>query len=115
MKWCIILALLIAAPASAQTVCDKATCGFTWTQATGPVAGYEVWAKRGTATTFTKEFDTPTTTAQLVNGKSEQVIVKVRAYATDVTPRRLGPDSAESDPVSFLAPLGAAGKPAFVP
>lgn len=102
-----------ADPAYAQAVpprCDTATCTFQWTPAPGPVQGYEVWVKRGAAP-FAKEIDVPITSAALVNAKSETVVVRVRAYATDVTPRRSGPDSVESDPVTFLAPLGVPGKP----
>lgn len=106
--------LLLAAPAHAQAVpprCDTATCTFQWTTATGPVQGYEVWVKRGGATTFAKELDTPVPSAAILNAKSETVVVRVRAYATDVSPRRSGPDSIESDPTTFLGPLGAPGKP----
>ena len=105
--------LSLAAPAYAQGVpprCDTATCTFQWTPATGPVQGYEVWVKRGAAA-FAKELDTPVPSAALLNTKSETVVVRVRAYATDVSPRRSGPDSLESDPTTFLPPLGAPGKP----
>ncbi len=107
-----VAAFLAAAMAATPSVaaCNLKTA--IWTAASGPVSGYEVEISRDGAP-FTKLGDATGTAFPVTATEGETVKVRVRAFAEDATPRRVGAWSPESPSVTFCPPLGIPGAPTW--
>ena len=109
--WVAACVLMWCGEAKAQTpACKPQTWG--WTAATGPVTGYEVEVSRNGAA-YAKLGDTTAASLSISGAIGEAVKVRVRAYADDAVPRRVGAYSAESVAYTYCAPLGVPGAPSI--
>jgi hypothetical protein len=109
----VILAILLGALAASGAHAEECHAKTAiWPEASGPVAGYEVEVSRDGGA-FAPAGDAAATTATIEASVGQVVRVRVRAFATDATPRRTGPWSPESEAVVFCPPLGAPGAPTW--
>ena len=104
-----ILVVMLSA-AAAWADCNPKTA--TWGPATGSPDGYEVEVSRDGGA-FAKLADVAGTTIAVSGADNQVVKVRVRAFATDATPRRVGSWSPESVAVTFCPPLGVPGAPSW--
>lgn len=92
---------LAAAPAGAIDVAGTTTARFDWTAASGPVASYAVFVSRNAGGFPAQPEQVVTGTSVTIQGTLNETIV-VRVHARDAQ-NTLGPASADSDPVRFVA------------
>lgn len=102
------LLALLAAPALAADV-NGLSAGVEWTAATGPVDGYDVWIQRGGV--WAHSVDVSGLQAPISGANGETIKVKVRAFAKDTSPWRVGEFSQESEPITFHSTLGEPSQP----
>jgi hypothetical protein len=94
-----LLALLLAVPALGVDVVGTSV-RLAWSAASGPVVAYRVLVSRS-GSAFVEERSVPATAVDLSGAIGETLLVRVAAYDGA---GRIGPLSAVSDPIAFVAP-----------